>query len=345
MIHRHESIGRAWPGGAALLGLLLAMLLMTGCGPTALSVSLVSARRDLVATKVHADGQWGSSHIAMIDVNGMIHNGAKPTLLGEAESPTSLLAERLALAASDGRVKAVVLRINSPGGTVNASEIMYQQVRRFRQETGKPVIVLMMDVAASGGYYLACAGDLIIAHPTTITGSIGVIVQTVSIKPALDRWGIHAQAITSGPNKEVASPLATMTDEHRQILSKLVDDFYSQFTAVVKERRPAVQEADFARLADGRVLSGPDAWRAGLVDEVGDLHAAVAMAKKLAGLDRADVVVYHRVTQYVGSPYAQSQAGPAAGGTQVNLAQINFPGSGAPGLLDASIGFYYLWQP
>lgn len=324
-----------------LLGLIL--LLSVGCGPTALSISLVSARRDLVVTKVHADGQWGSSRVALIDVNGMIHNGTKPLLVGESESPTSLLAERLALAAYDDKVKAVILRINSPGGTVNASEIMYRQLRQFRETTGKPVIVLMMDVAASGGYYIACAGDHIIAHQSTITGSIGVIVQTVSFKPALDRWGIHAQAITSGPNKEVASPLANMTPEHREILERLVDQFYGQFTQIVRERRPMIRDEDFARLTDGRVLSGPDARAAGLVDEVGDLNSALAAAREAAGISKADVVVYHRVTQYIGSPYAQSQSSP--GSTQVNLAQINFPTSGAPGLLDTNIGFYHLWLP
>src|SRR5690606_11863515 len=188
--------------------------------------------------------------VALIDVSGMIINASPRGLLYQGENPVSLLHEQLQEARCDSRVKSVVLRINSPGGTVTASDAMYRQIKRFREETGKPVVALMMDVAASGGYYVACASDEIVAYPTTITGSIGVILQTISVKPALDRIGIHAEALTTGPNKDAASPLSTLTDVHRAVLIAMVDDFFQRFVATVRENRPNIPQDQFATVTD-----------------------------------------------------------------------------------------------
>ncbi|MEX0777115.1 MAG: signal peptide peptidase SppA [Phycisphaeraceae bacterium] len=322
---------------------MLLLLLLPACGPLTFTIGSSPDRR-LQSQIVASEGAGRNDRIALVDVTGLIVNADRPGLLQAGDNPVGLLTEKLEVARQDKRVKAVILRINSPGGTVTATDMMYGQVVRFRRETGKPVIVLMMDVAASGGYYLACAGDYIVAYPTTVTGSIGVIVQTITVKEGLDRIGVRAEAITSGPNKNVGSPLSTMTPEHRAILQHLVDDFYERFVGVVRQRRLLIPPGEFARLTDGRVMSGREAATVGLVDEVGDLHDAVALAKQRAGLKRVDLIMYHRPMQYVGSPYAASPAPPAhaaAGGMiQINLAQINLPDL----LADTSARFYYLWQ-
>src|SRR5207244_2941320 len=133
------------------------------------------------------------------------------------------------------KVKAVVVRINSPGGAVTASDIMYQDLLRFRHETGKPVVACMMDVAASGGYYLAMACDRVYAHPSTVTGSIGVIMSLYNATGLFHMLGVTSDPIKSGPNKDIGNPARPMTDAERAILQGLVNDFYCQFVKVVVE--------------------------------------------------------------------------------------------------------------
>ncbi len=319
------------------------MASLAACGPLTFTIGSAPADR-LTHTVVIPAERMMPDRVALIDVSGMIINASPRGLLYQGENPVSLLHEQLQEARCDSRVKSVVLRINSPGGTVTASDAMYRQIKRFREETGKPVVALMMDVAASGGYYVACASDEIVAYPTTITGSIGVILQTISVKPALDRIGIHAEALTTGPNKDAASPLSTLTDEHRAVLTAMVDDFFQRFVATVRENRPNIPQDQFATVTDGRVVSGERAVELGLVDRLGDLESAFARAKELAGVRDAELIRYHRQNTYVGSPYA---ATPTPGAdqvpVQVNLLQVNLPD--AYHLPGASVGFLYLWQP
>ena len=316
--------------------------LLGGCGPITFTVGSGPADRPLTATVVESDGGRGGDRVALIDISGLIINSSRRGLLSQSDNPVGVLHEKLREARRDRRVKAVILRLNTPGGTVTASDAMYREIRRFRSKTGKPVVALMMDVAASGGYYVACATDEIVAYPTAVTGSIGVILQTISLEPALTRWGITAEAITTGPNKGAGSLLTELTDENRAMLQAMVDDFYARFVEVVRDARPGIPDERFATVTDGRVLSGVDAAEVGLVDEVGDLHDAFALAKRLAGVTRADLVMYHRQGGYAGSPYARAPVDAAGGrGMEVNLLQVNLPDS----LAEPRMGFYYLWRP
>lgn len=335
-----------WRTCSLLFLIMLLALSVGGCGNLTFTVGVSSSSQELTSTVVDEEPGDGGNEVAVIDVSGLIINGPKPALLRQGENPVALLHEKLRKAEKDDDVKAVILRINSPGGTVTATDIMFREVERFKQRTGKPVVALMMDVAASGGYYLACSADHVVAYPSTVTGSIGVIIQTITFKEAMNRVGIRADAITSGPNKAAGSPLGELTPEHRAILKGLVDDFYGRFTTVVRTNRPSISPSHFAEVTDGRVVSGTDAAELGLVDQVGDLYDAFAKAKELAGVPRAKMVLYHRPLNYVASPFAAApgvggaaQAG--AGGTQINLFQLNLhelPGG-------ADVGFYYLWQP
>src|SRR5262245_25067286 len=194
--------------------------------------------------------------VALIDVEGMLLNARGRSRFGSGDNPVSLFRERLDAAAQDRRVKAVVLRINSPGGAVTASDIMYQDLCHFRKETGKPVVACMMDVAASGAYYLAVGCDRVYAHPTTVTGSIGVIMSLYNASGLLGMIGVNSDPIKSGPNKDLGNPARPMTPEERAILQGMVDCFYDQFVQVVVRGRGLPEERVRA-LADGRVYTGP----------------------------------------------------------------------------------------
>ncbi|MFN3168682.1 MAG: signal peptide peptidase SppA [Phycisphaeraceae bacterium] len=334
--------------GRSLCGVVLACVvwLAAGCGPTTFVVGIAPGDQALAETVIDKPAKRTRDRVAVIDVTGMILNAKTPGILRDGENPVSRFRESLDKAAADEDVKAVVLRMNTPGGAVTASDAMYRDVLSFKEETGKPVVVMMMDVAASGGYYLACAGDHIVAYPSTVTASIGVIIQTVSLQPALASIGIQTQAITSGPNKDAGSPLSAMTDGHRAVLQQMVDTFYADFTRTVRDARPSISEEDFKQVTDGRIVSGQHAYEVGLVDQLGDLDDAFAKAKALAGIEHAALVRYHRPLEYVGSPYASANhaAGnpPAAGSTQINLLQLNLDGS--LGTLTTP-GFYYVWLP
>lgn len=310
-----------------------------GCGPISFTLGSSPADRKIESSVVQDAGGFVSDRVAIIDVTGLITNSSSKGFLSESDNPVGLLHEKLEEARTDSRVKAIILRLNTPGGTVTASDAMYREVKRFREMSGKPVVAMMMDVTASGGYYLSCAADEIVAYPTTITGSIGVIMQTVSFKPVMDKIGISADAITSGPNKAAGSPLESLKPEQRALFQQIVDDFYGRFKGIVKDSRPKIPADQWAIVTDGRVFTGTEAAKLGLVDDVGDLYDAFAVAKKRAGIERANLVLYHREGDMHGSAYAEAPNIPT-GTTQINLAQINVQAMGET----SSGAFWYLWQ-
>jgi protease-4 len=322
-----------------LLLLVLPLMVSVGCTPYRLVVDVTAPREKLTETTVRTPdgGEWSSAKIAIIDLDGMIIDRMKPGLLGAGRNPTSEFIERLWRAEADEAVKAIIVRINSPGGSVAASETLYNELRAFSARSGKPIVVLMGEIAASGGYYVALAGDRIIAQPSSVTGSIGVLIQLINVSEGMARIGIHAHAVTSGPNKRMGSPLEPEEPEHRAIFQSIVDDFYATFRGLVLERRPGISPDELDELADGRVMTGAQAHAHGLVDATGSLADAQAAAQELAGITRAALVKYHRPSRYVGTPYAPAAE---AGGTEVNLLQLRLDGWST---VDA--GFYYLWAP
>ncbi len=331
--------------GVTGVALALGVMGIGACQPASLVVGLVPNVQELTESPVAGD-QRASDKVALLDITGVIINADRPGLLVDGRNPVADLTEQLNRARDDRRVKAVVLRINSPGGGVTASDAMYRELMRFREQTGKPVVAVLMDVAASGGYYVACGTDRIVAYPTSVTGSVGVLIQLVSVKPALDKLGVQAVTLTSGDLKAAGSPLTELTQAQQASLQRLVDQFYERFTAVVRQR-PGLAADDHPQMQavlDGRVVSGTDAVAVGLADELGDVHDAFAAARVLAGSERAKLVRYHRPLQYVASPYSHANPGTTPSrGTQINLAQINL---GSTGLgPHATAGFYYLWQP
>lgn len=182
-----------------------------------------------------------------------------------------------------GGVRAVVLRINSPGGGVAAAQEIYEAVQRFRAETGKKVVVSMASVAASGGYYVACGSDRIFANPGSITGSIGVIAEWYNYGELLQWAKLQDIVFKSGEFKDTGSPTRPLTDAEKEYFQNLIDNMYGQFVAAVAANRN-MSEDDVRKLADGRVFTGQQAKDNGLIDELGALEDAVISAGKLAGI-------------------------------------------------------------
>ena len=290
--------------------LMIPLLLVCG-GCLKVDVAIGTPKRALAQETLvmESDGASGRSpKVALIDVSGVLINGGSRGLLGlggRAE-PMADLAADLQRAAVDDGVAAVVLRINTPGGTATASELMFRSVERFRDDTGKPVVALMMDSATSGGYLAALGADTIVAHPTTITGSIGVILPTFSVQPALARWGIVVDEIRFGENKNAGSPLTAPDPEQRATLQAVIDGFGERFVNTVREHRPGVvaAEARGETVLDGRIFGGDRALEVGLIDSLGDVRSAFREAVLRAGHTEARLVRYDREERPVPVPEA-----------------------------------------
>jgi protease-4 len=215
---------------------------------------------------------------------------------------------------------------------------MYDEVRRFRQRTGKPVIAAMLDLTASGGYYLACAADTLYAQPTTVTGSIGVILMLPEFAGTMQKIGVEVNIIKSGAMKDAGSMFRQMKPEERAMFQKLIDGMYARFLGVVEKGRPNIPPERLRELADGRVFLGPEAKELGLVDEVGTLRDAIQAAKVAAGLEgkAIKVVEYGRPLDYKPNIYARAPAAP-----QVNVVNVDLP----DWLHDPTPQLLYLWAP
>ncbi len=316
------------------LSLLALALSLGGCGPTAYKITPIPADRTLQKEVIIDEGLF-AREIAMIEIDGVIMNSSRFSLFGEGENPVSLFSERLDKAAAEG-VAAVVLRINSPGGGVTASDVMYTELLAFKQRTGRPVVAVLMDVAASGGYYVACGADEIVAQPTTVTGSIGVIMQLVNFNGTMGKIGVESNAIVSGPMKDAGSPLRRLRDEEREVFQTLVDQMYDRFVQVVATGRK-MDAAKVRELADGRVYSASQAVELGFVDRIATLKEALAGVKTRIGAKRVRVVSYKRPTDYKPNVYAANPAPQP----QLNMVNIEIPGS----LMLPQAQFMYLWAP
>jgi protease IV len=219
----------------------------------------------------------GADRVALVKVEGVLM----------ASAP---VVEELNNYAEDPSIKAIVLRIDTPGGGVVVSQEIFNAVQNAKKE-GKKIVVSMGTVAASGGYYVAAAADKIVANPGTLTGSIGVIMQFTVIEKLLDKIGVKGQVIKAGEYKDVGSPFREMTPQEKKLLQNVIDDVHNQFIeAVVKGRNGALAEGrklsieEVRAIADGRIFTGRQAYDLRLVDELGDLGDSIRIAGTLAGI-------------------------------------------------------------
>jgi len=274
--------------------------------------------------------------VLMIDIDGTISSALETGFLAREKSVVARVFERLERAAADPLVKAVILRLDTPGGEVTASDIVYHEVLRFKERTGRPVVGLMMSVAASGGYYIASACDVIVAHPSSLTGSIGVISIFPSLESLMSKVGVKVNVIKSGPSKDSGSPFREMTEEDRKLFQVIIDEYYEGFLEVVaRGRKGKVPAADLRTIADGRIYTAPQALKLGLIDAIGYFDDAFGQAKDLASLKSAKLVSYTYFPKSKSNIYA-SRLGDFSPLDAKVLESM---------LAVLKTGFYYLWLP
>lgn len=233
-------------------------------------------------SRPRAERAAAADEIAVIYIDGVISGARAANNLLTENGGTDEVIKQLHAAAADKSVRAIVLRINSPGGSSSATEEVAGEIQKIRQ-SGKLVVTSMGDVAASGGYWLAASTDKIYANPTTLTGSIGVYMPYSNWEELYKKIGIRQEKIKSGAHKDILSSDRPMTPEERVILQTMVDEIYESFVQVVAEGRE-MDVDEVRKLADGRVYTGKQAMALGLVDEMGNLYDAIDGAAELAGL-------------------------------------------------------------
>ncbi len=216
--------------------------------------------------------------IAIVEVKGVI-------------AQSSGVIEDLQQYVADDGVKAIVLRVDSPGGGVGPAQEIYREIMRIRTTSKKKVVTSMGSVAASGGYYIACASDRIVANPGTITGSIGVIMQFSNLEELLKKIGVKGVVLKSGEHKDIGSPFREMTPEEKRIMQEVLDNVHQQFIQAVAEGRK-LEISKVAQIADGRILTGEQAKNLGLVDQLGNLQDTIDVTAKMVGIEGKPNVLY-----------------------------------------------------
>ena len=243
----------------------------------------------VVDAKSGKDVKESEGKIALISVRGII-TSAEPGSIGE--SVVDDLKLQLKQAGEDEKVKAVVLYVDSPGGEVTASDIIYNAVRKLRDQHKKPVVVYMGSLAASGGYYVACGGSWLIANETTLTGSIGVIMQTLNYEQLFGKVGLSMTTFKSGEFKDMLSGSRQMSEPEKEYVQAMIMQTYGKFVGIVAKERKLDEATLRTGLADGRVISGKDARDAKLINSLGEIEDAYAKAMELAKIKNASVIRY-----------------------------------------------------
>ena len=315
----------------AIALVLLVASLISGCA--FVNVPLLPPPMPLEEQLLEGDG---ARKILLIDISGAITEQEKSGgLLGRsAPSMVSMVRESLQKAEKDSRIAGVILRINSPGGTVTASDIIHHEITEFRKQKNIPVLACIMSVGTSGGYYVATAADEIIAHPTAITGSIGVILMKFNVEGLMGKIGVEQQSVKSGDKKDIMSPFRKATPEEIKLGQEIIDQLYGRFLDIVMARKGnSLTRDELLKLADGRLYTAGQALEGKLIDRIGYLDDVITSIRRTAGDDRARVVSYYRPGTYKGSIYADA-------GEQWGVLEML-------GNLDAfSAGsFMYLWRP
>lgn len=313
------------------------LVIFMGCAP------LFNLGREPLKTVIVREPErwWTWNRILILDVSGLITSGKTDEIFREGTSLVEDVHEALRRARKDPTIKGVIVRIDSPGGEVTASDIIHREIQRYAEETEVPVVAELMGLATSGGYYIASATDRIYAHPTSVTGSIGVLLLTINVEGLENLIGVQIGAITSAQHKDIMSPFRAMLPEERQIMQGIIDDLYGRFVDVVAANRADHQmtPARVRALADGRVFTARQALEAGLIDEIAYLPEVIEAVKDEAGIRDAEIITYKRGGRSSSEYGLYSRAGAPAPQVNVNLIDRSVLSGGL------EPGFYYLWRP
>ena len=316
-----------------IFALVTSLLFIIGC--TAPKIRLFPSQADPLK-EFTLEGK-ADPKILVIPVRGVISDNPQEGFIRTRPSLVQEVVSQLRLAEDDKKVKAVILKIDSPGGTVTASDILFNEILTFKERTGAKVVVAMMGVAASGGYYISLPADYIFAHPTTLTGSVGVIFLRPKVTGLIHKLGVDVEVNKSGINKDMGTPYRPATAEEIKILQTMTDRLGIRFVDLAAKYRnldPAVT----AEISTARVYLANEALELGMVDEIGYLGQAIAKAKQLAGVpDNARVIVYRR-TEYPDDNIYNTAT--RYGGGDLSVISVDlFPDA----LNQLRTGFYYLW--
>jgi protease-4 len=296
-------------------------------------------------------GFGSAGKAVLIDISGIIGLDAGSSFFGDELDMITMVSETLDLAVKDNSVTDLILRIDSPGGGVTASDIIFNEIMDFRRERPEVrVYANMLGTAASGGYYIAMAAHEVSSHPTTITGSIGVIASFPLIKGLSEKIGYDMRVIKSGENKDIGSVFKDFTPEQQKILQATIDTMYLRFLQVVKQGRPGLSVARVRELADGRIFTAQEARQTGLIDRIEYLPDLIERIEEKAG-GEIDLVSYHPFFDMGSSVYATRsnvasghRAGKGLASTPAIPSKITMEHqiAGFPSALKP--GFYYLWM-
>ncbi|MHC4112582.1 MAG: signal peptide peptidase SppA [Planctomycetota bacterium] len=282
-------------------GIVLALSILANIALVFMLIAVVTlfstGQRDTLLEELVQKGPRGNK-IAIIKVVGIIDSL-------QAKSVQT----QLKRARQDRRIKGLIIHVNSPGGTISGSDQIYNEIRKYREEAGKPVVAFMQGMAASGGYYTSVACDKIVAEQTTITGSIGVIFGHFVLQQLLeDKLGIQPVIITSGPKKSWLSMFKPFEEEQQQyVQDRLINPAFERFVEVVDEGRPSLNISEVKEVADGGIYSAKEALKQKLIDDLGYLDKAIEVVKSLAQIDKAQVVEYRKPFSLAGFLTLQSK--------------------------------------
>ena len=232
-----------------------------------------------------------TNRIAHLTVDGVIQDVGEPSIWETVDYNHKLFMEQLDAVLEDNTVKAVLLSVNTPGGGVIESEEIYQKLLKIKEEKQIPIYVSMGSMAASGGYYISAPADKIFAQRETITGSIGVIMQSINYGKLAEKVGVEFETIKSGKHKDMFGGVRPSTEEELAMLQEMIDESYEHFVDIIEKGRN-LSEADVKKVADGRVLGGTQAIKAGLVDEIGNEEATINALRADFGLEEAELFEY-----------------------------------------------------
>ena len=278
----------------------------------------------------------GADKILLIPVNGLISDNPKKGLITATPSLVEQVVSQINKAQKDKQIKAVLFKINSPGGTITASDLLYHEISAYKEKTGSKIVISMMDLATSGAYYMSLPADIIMAHPTTITGSVGVISLQPKVKGLMDKIGLGVDVQKVGKYKDMGSPFRDTSEEERKLLQKAMNDFGERFIGLVKKHRQLTPQA-ITEISTARVFLADEALQMGLIDKIGYISDAVKETKKIAKISEdAKLIVYRRAELPEDNYY--NIAGAASENLNVSVINIELPE-----ILSAKAGFYYLW--
>jgi protease-4 len=323
-------------GGFFILCLAVALLSGTASGCAFVNLSLFRAAQPLEEKVI--EGQ-GPGKVLLMDISGVLsyQEEEKRGSLKEEINLVARVKEELDKASKDKEVKALILRIHSPGGTVNASDLLYHEIAQYKEKRKVRVVACLLGLATSGGYYVATAADYIIAQPSTLTGSIGTIALKFNVRGLMEKVGVEEESVKSGDKKDMWSPFRPVTPEERRIFQEIIDEYQGGFLEVVRAGRRELTETDLAIVGDGRVLTGQQALELHLVDQLGYLDDAVKWARDSVGLEQAKVVTYYRPGTYVANMYSRSKGEP--------YSWLGRSEQGGLFLQGPTPQFMYLWLP